>query len=245
MRLQTSCENCVFRKGVDCGLNLIESYEQQKALLPLGDRDFQMVDRVCLSRRETGWDGDNIDLYKEQTIHINYIILFDGDLDGLKKTLNSIHEQTLQPNNPARIILSFKAGKANIKECVKFLEENLDHTNFFISQLLKDPKDEHQNVDDVFNRCKNGYYYVVESGTAIPSNMYFCLWYMVFRQGLQCMALMPAEGIVGACVSVVMHKFVKGSSLLDLRSKLVVLAEEQKVEHMIHSWEKAYENFGG
>ena len=59
------------------------------------------------------------------------------------------------------------------------------------------------------------------------------------------MALMPAEGIVGACVSVVMHKFVKGSSLLDLRSKLVVLAEEQKVEHMIHSWEKAYENFGG
>lgn len=245
--IQTSCEHCVFRDGLKCTLNLVQSYESQGRLTPLEDRDYHILNGVCLSMRYQKWlieqeEESLVAIFKDRSVCVNHIVIFDGNFKKLGITLKSISKQTMVPNKPHRVILAFKKGVGVIKDCVKFLEDKLGHTNFFISELLNDPSDENQIVDSVFNRCSNGYYYVIKSGYKIPPNMYECLYNVVFREGLQCIAILPEKGVEGTCMSAVIHKFLKGSSFVDLRSKIEALCQDQKVGHMIHSWDKVYEN---
>lgn len=252
MKVQSSCEFCCFRKGLDCDLDLISLYDNMGQVAPLEDRDFQIVDRTCMSRRNQDWvdkqDTDNLklSLYKELEVRLNYIVIFNSDdFEDLEKTLDSIHAQTMSPLNPSRVIVVLpKDSKVEIGRCIKFLDETLTHSDYFVSSLLDESETKETIVDQVFGRCCNGYYYVLESGAEVRRDMYFSLWYKIYKRAEQVMAVLPKDGISDTCVSATMHKFLKGSSLIDLRSKLTILASEQNVEHMIHDWEEIYESFG-
>lgn len=232
--IATSCEHCVFRDGLKCHLGLVEKYDDLGQLAQLDGRDFHVVNRVCLSRRTKQWaedvDNTNWAIYEEYEVPITYIVIFDGDFDGLAKTLGSIVEQFERPSKE-RVILSFKSG-FDITRCREAMEV-LEHSNYFLSALMEEPEDELGHVDAVFNKCHNGYYIVAKSGDELNNLMYHELVNLIFYEVEQVSVIKPRTGITGLCVFAPMHKWMMGNRGGSLMDKLDTFDE---FKNMVFTW---------
>lgn len=228
--IATSCENCIFRDGLKCELGLLEKYNELGHVATLDDRDFQIVNRVCLSRRTKEWEDPKWAIYGEYEVPITYIVIFDGDFDGLSKTLSSIADQFERPSKE-RVVLSFKSG-FDIAKCREAMDV-LGHSNYFLSSLMEDPEDELGHVDAVFNKCRNGYYIVAKSGEELNSMMYHELINLIFYDAEQVSVVKPASGITGLCVFAPMHKWMMGNRGGSLIDKLDTFDE---FKNMVFTW---------
>lgn len=230
MKLQTSCEHCVFREGFGCQLDLHEKYG---IVPPEEGQDFNVLERVCMSRRDSNWDhahstDPTLNIVDEWRVPVAYVVIFDGNFEALDKSLASITQQAWKPSKE-RIVLVCQPGE-DLGKCRERLNHHFDHSNHFICELLDLKSDPLEQLDAVFNRVFNGYYVLIENGHEIPSELVYTLCRKIFLDCVQFVAIVPKEGLTGICVSALIHKWLKGNSADTLIDKIKALDPNMVLE---------------
>lgn len=172
--VKTYCKDCVFNKKegdvqVGCEIKNIE-----KATSSLEDGNM-VLDRFCTGFRPQHWVDDVgtsdkaklIELAKiEMIAPVNYAIIFEDNIEDLKKTLASI--RAIENKNP-RSTLTVINKKVEFNEEIYSLinQENFIKDRIYLVYVI----DQEINVvDQAFKNMINGYAAYVYAGYEFPNN---------------------------------------------------------------------------
>jgi hypothetical protein len=229
--LQTNCVGCKFeitedRDGVltqtGCALNRVEKLNPSEQMADENGELHFVCNRFCNTYRPQAWvdqlseeEKESLEktVMEEVSPRVGFFIFLDTEsetaLEDLKKTINSIKNQTYQNARYVAVI----HGKVEYHEGItKILSENFDHkqTKYHIVQnVLRE--EQSLQIDDAFSHAMNGWIFVTTSGQEVPLNLLEKMHKRVNIDMRRLVVVEPYEGLNGFIFQTALFKFLGGN----------------------------------
>jgi hypothetical protein len=259
-KVETVCLNCVFAEWepIDesgewgcqsgCAFNIIpRMLEQGAEVLSREDEEKKLqycsiVDRVCVYCRPIeGWGNRfpgiaNADLMKiareEVKPRMGMIIISDGDMDKLHKTVNSVVAMDIKPH---KVCVQFKNQDMRPTNALSILGSYFDTHNieYRIDYIMEKDAVDTRIIDIAFKKIPQSYFCTFTAGFEIPADFIEVIDKALNDDLERFLMLLPIDGINGMVAQTRVAKQIGGSNEDFLGSKLQRVAEKQECQFLI------------
>ena len=258
----TSCCDCVFAEyegssQISCKQNKYEIFEKRGIqVLPAENliKEFNLVKATCYHYRPPVWgdvyEGREEERLKEElevAYNIGVIVDDENPLSKLKTTVKSILKQGYLPK---RIVVAINTDpeKDDGEETHKKVLEVIGDLDITVNTVKLTPDfyaldNEDVNsgiVDEIFNRFRNGYYVILQSGKELKEGSMDALSIAIGYHQYAVPIVSPTDGINGLTVQALIHKTLGGSRHFDLQKKAKDFQAADDLD-IIRTWDEVFE----
>ena len=236
---QTSCKNCIFaiydnQTQVNCAIGRIDIYREQNSLIEAydDDKEFYVVDgRICNSCRNREWLDkqpnlrfssryqDTVDYVRQEvTLQFHLVVIADQDIEGVKKSINSVIADGYLP---LEISVIRKLGCQIRPAHLKMYLDTLN-IKWQINSITNPELDERLSVDYAVESSIYQQYVVVRAGSTLPPN-YLKNIDAAWNDKLLQLGIVISnddDTINGMMVNKAVHEYLRGNDGFDIEYKL-------------------------
>ena len=257
--LNTACRDCTFaiwqdKLQVGCETGALDKYKQrgEKVWLETGnDKTFYMIEnRFCVDGRGEEWrrkhEGKiNLPLIvrEENTLTCDLLVLTRGAalVGDIMKTYASVAAQELKPYGLG-VILNSKYVRPSQAVAVAS-----QHKLWWVQKVNEEGADDERCIDLAVDKCKGGFYCVVEAGFELPPNFFASIDKAINDDKDKFLALRPSNHRWnGLVVQRYIHNALKGNTPMKLEQyddgeliaetlldKIDYIAKKKNMEYMV------------
>ena len=223
MKVETSCDKCVFATRIDNVQTGCELYRSEKLGVSTQENGYFVLDRFCNTYRPEEWLSElSIEEYKnrqqvalqEVIPRIGFLILLDSSkpnaIEDLRKTIFDIKNQTL---NKTRYVMVVTDKAEYNQEIQKILVENFDHdeTLHHLIKASNIPQNKMLLIDECFKHAKNGWIYTTTSGESVDQELIEKINHRINVDMKRLSVVKPYDDFNGLLFSTPLFKFLNGN----------------------------------
>ena len=215
--ISTECKSCHFYTGNSCNIGALEKF-RERGEVSVDSFDNHIVNRVCQFR--TYQEASKEEAMNRAFPRINYIIVHRGEnsLSDLSKTIKSLDSAIRVGKDKYRIIITHTENVSS-KDIYEFTTSK---TSLKISLVVKCYNDDYDMhiVDKGFDKSKNGYVVIIDSGKEIPEDFEDVLGKALNVKMEKVLAITDIN-----CYMAVLYNHLKGNKELSINDKISQIKE--------------------
>jgi hypothetical protein len=223
MKVETSCEKCIFATLMDENQSGCELYRPEKLGIEGNKNGYFVLQRFCNTYRPEEWLSElSIEEYsKRQHValqevipRVGFLILLDTNkpdaIEDLKKTISDIKNQTLNKTRYV-IVITDKAEYNEEIQCILVENFDYDETLHHLVKVSNVPENKMLLVDECFKHAKNGWIYTTTSGEPIDQELIEKMNQRINTEMKRLSVVKPYDDFNGLLFSTPLFKLVNGN----------------------------------
>lgn len=244
VRLGTFCNECCFyqKDSKTCYRGYLDTFKNRNAEIQW-EEDGPKIDRVCPSRRTIEWsDGKNLiqcdKLVNEELYIKGSIILICNDINNLSKTLESL--DNIDKIENFNIIVAHE-DSIQLNDVAKLCNEKISNTTF--SCIKNYEQDVKYILFESFRKsAKNGYVFILDCDKDFDRQMFKKINNLVNHDMYRLLHVNGVDNTIHQQVTMSgIYKWLKGDILYSISDKINEIADQQKTDPQIMTWDEINE----